>query len=154
MLRLPARSMSRASGHSYRRPLLAWPLSALLASLSPALASELRETAIVKAFRAAKDSVVNIHGQKTVPRPATTPASASDGPRRVNGMGTGVVIDERGYILTNYHVVEGVRNIQVTLADNDTHIAQLVSTIRRPTWRSSRSTSHKLPVITSAPAAT
>ena len=30
----------------------------------------------------------------------------------------GVVIDERGYILTNYHVVEGVRRIEVTLADD------------------------------------
>ena len=32
-------------------------------------------------------------------------------------MGTGVVIDPRGYILTNYHVVDGVKEIQVTLAD-------------------------------------
>ena len=41
-------------------------------------------------------------------------------------MGTGVVIDERGYILTNYHVVEGVERIQVTLSDEKTLIARLV----------------------------
>ena len=35
-------------------------------------------------------------------------------------MGTGIVIDPRGYILTNYHVVEGVSKIQVTLADGET----------------------------------
>lgn len=46
--------------------------------------------------------------------------------RQVNGMGTGVVIDERGYIVTNYHVVEGVRQIQVTLADETTVIGRLV----------------------------
>ena len=42
-------------------------------------------------------------------------------------MGTGVVIDPRGYILTNYHVVEGVREIQVTLADESHTVATLVA---------------------------
>ncbi len=32
-------------------------------------------------------------------------------------MGTGVVIDERGYILTNQHVVDKVQGIEVFLAD-------------------------------------
>ncbi len=32
-----------------------------------------------------------------------------------NGMGSGSVLDKRGHILTNYHVVEGAREIQVTL---------------------------------------
>ena len=47
--------------------------------------------------------------------------------RQVNGMGTGIVIDPRGYILTNYHVVEGVSNIQVSLSDERNAIARLVS---------------------------
>ena len=42
-------------------------------------------------------------------------------------MGTGVVIDARGYILTNHHVVDGVREIQVTLADGKRYIAKLVA---------------------------
>src|SRR5438874_8946887 len=42
-------------------------------------------------------------------------------------MGTGIVIDPRGYILTNYHVVEGVGNIQVSLSDGKATIARLVS---------------------------
>ena len=50
-----------------------------------------------------------------------------DAGRRVNGMGTGVVIDPRGYIVTNHHVVDGVREILVTLADGRRHVAKLVA---------------------------
>jgi len=39
---------------------------------------------------------------------------------RSRGSGSGVVIDERGFILTNYHVVSGADNIEVTLADGST----------------------------------
>jgi len=45
----------------------------------------------------------------------------------VNGMGTGVIVDPRGYVVTNYHVVEGVRRIEVTLASGRTTAAMLVS---------------------------
>ncbi|HEV3003921.1 MAG TPA: trypsin-like peptidase domain-containing protein, partial [Pirellulales bacterium] len=46
---------------------------------------------------------------------------------RVNGMGTGVIIDPRGYVMTNHHVVDGVKRISVTTADHDSYIATLVS---------------------------
>ncbi len=36
---------------------------------------------------------------------------------RRSGLGSGVIIDERGYILTNNHVVEGANKITVTLPD-------------------------------------
>lgn len=52
---------------------------------------------------------MNIHGRKTVP---AANSAGGDG-RKVNGMGTGVVVDERGYIVTNCHVVEGVREIKL-----------------------------------------
>ncbi len=42
------------------------------------------------------------------------------------GLGSGVVIDEEGHILTNYHVVENARELQVTLWDETTADAQLV----------------------------
>ncbi len=90
---------------------------------SSASAEEYRYTPIVKAIQRARASVVNIHGQKTL----TAQQSVEDAGRRVNGMGTGVVIDDRGYILTNYHVVEGVGRIQVTLHDRKTYVAQLVA---------------------------
>lgn len=81
-------------------------------------ASELRRTPIVKAVATALPSVVNIHGQKA--------GDTSDSSTRVNGMGTGIVIDERGYILTNYHVVEGVEQIQVSTQSGKTVVARLV----------------------------
>ena len=89
-------------------------------------ASELRRTAIVKAAQRARVSVVNIHGHKTLV-PNDEGYHEGEPPQRVNGMGTGVVIDERGYIITNYHVVDGVRRIQVTLANEQTFTATLIS---------------------------
>jgi serine protease Do len=42
-------------------------------------------------------------------------------------MGTGVVLDGRGYILTNHHVIDGVKKIQVTLADGQKTVASVVA---------------------------
>ncbi len=94
-------------------------------------ASELREGPIVKAVQRARGTVVNIRGEKTIPAPTTaTPAGSATTPeagRRVNGMGTGVLIDSRGYIVTNYHVVDGVREILVTLVDGQRYVAKFVA---------------------------
>ena len=94
-------------------------------SSTPSLASQLRETPIVKAVKNAAPSIVNIHGHKTVDTPNED--GKYEGPRRVNGMGTGVVIDTRGYIITNHHVIDGVRRIQVTLSDGRTYTAKLIA---------------------------
>lgn len=91
--------------------------------------ADIRETPVVLAIRRVSPAVVNIHGQKTVRNTAAGMAGA-EGPdsfRQVNGMGTGVVIDPRGYVVTNYHVVEDVNDIRVTLANGQTTSAELVS---------------------------
>lgn len=54
-------------------------------------------------------------------------SARGDVARQVNGMGTGVVIDPRGYVVTNYHVVEDVTEINVTLFDGETTRADLVA---------------------------
>jgi len=90
-----------------------------------AAASDQRLTPIVKAAQKAKPSVVSIRGEKMVlPGPQS---GGIEAPRRVNGMGTGIVIDPRGYILTNYHVVDGVHEIQVTTADSKKYIGNIVA---------------------------
>lgn len=91
--------------------------------------SDLRETPTVLAIRRASPSVVNIHGQKTIRSTAAGLAGANgpDSFRQVNGMGTGVVIDPRGYVITNYHVVEDVEDIRVTLQDGKTTSAELIA---------------------------
>lgn len=42
------------------------------------------------------------------------------------GEGSGVVLDQQGHILTNCHVVEGAREIQVTLFNGKSYAARLV----------------------------
>jgi serine protease Do len=88
--------------------------------------SDLRETPIVLAIRSAQPSVVSISGEKTIASKPNSEVGHADDSRRVNGMGTGVVIDPRGYIITNHHVVNGVRKIQVSLADGEESAAKLV----------------------------
>lgn len=88
-------------------------------------ASELRQTPIVRAYQGVKDSVVNIHGRKTIS--SADRVVLPDTGKQINGMGTGVVIDPRGYIITNYHVVEGVPKIQVTYVSGTTVNAKLVA---------------------------
>lgn len=43
------------------------------------------------------------------------------------GVGTGMIINQDGYILTNYHVVEGAQQVQVVLSNNKTVNAKVVN---------------------------
>jgi serine protease Do len=46
--------------------------------------------------------------------------------QRVQGVGSGVIVNSEGYILTNHHVVDGALEIKVELTDNRTFTAKLV----------------------------
>ncbi len=83
-----------------------------------------KNTPIVQAIQKAESAVVNIQGNKTI---TNSSASGQSSRQEVNGMGTGVIIDRRGYIVTNYHVVDDVARIEVTLADGTTAIAKLIN---------------------------
>ena len=52
-------------------------------------------------------------------------------PVPVEGAGSGFVIDPRGYILTNYHVVQGAQAISVTLGDRSHYTAKFVGADER-----------------------
>jgi serine protease Do len=88
----------------------------------------LRQTPVVEVVRRVREAVVNIHSERTV-RPANVDDlfPSSGAPSRVNGMGTGILIDPRGYIVTNQHVVEDVAVIRVRLADGTTSSARVVA---------------------------
>jgi len=86
---------------------------AQFSSMDEVCGSSLRMTPTVRAVLQSRPSVVNIRGEKTVRR--ATFQAGEDAGKRVNGMGTGVVIDQRGYIITNHHVISDVRQIKVTM---------------------------------------
>ena len=48
--------------------------------------------------------------------------------RELRGLGTGMIIDKEGHILTNYHVVGGADKIMVLLADGNQYKAKVVGT--------------------------
>ncbi|MDZ4689408.1 MAG: trypsin-like peptidase domain-containing protein [Planctomycetaceae bacterium] len=97
------------------------------ATTTVAQAENLRETALVLAVKRASGSVVNIHTEKTAVDRDAVFATGNAKPRKINGMGTGVVIDERGYIVTNYHVVAEVDLIRGTLDDGASLTARVIA---------------------------
>ncbi|QEG22555.1 trypsin-like peptidase domain-containing protein [Mariniblastus fucicola] len=93
---------------------------------SPAFAApqnDARNTPLVQAIKGCSLSVVNLRGRKTV----TADIGSDSESKQVNGMGTGVVIDSRGYVLTNYHVVQGVKKIEVTTSDRQKTTAKVLA---------------------------
>jgi serine protease Do len=93
---------------------------------SAAWASEARETPARKAIRRAKSAVVDIHSVRTDSRDRDGQFKGASG-KKINGMGTGIIIDERGYIVTNQHVISGVDSLRVTLDDGSTYTAEPIS---------------------------
>ena len=88
-------------------------------------ASDPRETPLVQAINKAKASVVNIHSVKTTYDDASIFGSKQG--RKVNGMGTGIVVDGRGYIVTNNHVVAGVESLRCSLVDGSSYEAKTIA---------------------------
>ena len=78
-----------------------------------------RATPIVHVVSKVRHADVNIHSERG------SDGSASSG--RVNGMGTGIIIDPRGYVVTNYHVIEDVMALRVRLADGSSFHARVLA---------------------------
>ncbi len=89
----------------------------------------MRQTPIVDAVRRVRDAVVNIHSERTARGlPADEDLFAlAPSQHRVNGMGTGIIIDSRGYIITNQHVVDDVQSIRAHLADGSVYSARVLA---------------------------
>lgn len=89
-----------------------------------------RRTPLVRAVKACQASVVNIHTEKNGVED-TDSRFFTPKARKVTGMGTGIVVDERGYIVTNYHVIQDVDTITVTLHNGESLLARPVSFDRK-----------------------
>ena len=95
------------------------------------LAACKRRDEVVDVYEKVKAAVVNIHSKRTVSAPADDPFRPQPvTPQQVNGMGTGIVLDPRGYILTNFHVVDDVSSLQVRLHDGTGFSARVIATDR------------------------
>jgi serine protease Do len=86
-----------------------------------------RRTPVVEAVQKVQPSVVSITSEKKAASTSRWPFTAEENARpRVSGMGTGVIIDGRGYILTNHHVVDKVQGIEVHLHDGTSYPARVL----------------------------
>src|SRR5687767_11898830 len=100
--------------------------------------TELRRDETVRAVERAMPSVVNISGKTVVRRRGylydwwrnNWAPFYQDMPPQYSA-GSGVIIDEEGYIVTNVHVVEEATEIVVTLSDNRSYPADLVVGTRK-----------------------
>ena len=93
-----------------------------VAARDPGLTED--ESINVRIYRQASPAVANI----------LTKATEYDffmDPVPVEGAGSGFIMDPRGYILTNYHVVEGAQSIEVVLGDQSRHAAKYIGADQR-----------------------
>ena len=123
---------------------LATPVSAPAPAISEASASvEDLGNAFAEVAEALRNAVVYINAEtRTTGRPeATNPFQRIPGfdeffrvpqpdgrPRVQRGQGSGFIISDDGYILTNNHVVAGATNLKVTLFDKRVFDARVVGT--------------------------
>jgi Do/DeqQ family serine protease len=104
--------------------------------------SALRRTPIVIAVEKASPAVVNISTEQIVRSRRSFGFSdpffdqffrdfLDPYPRRQykqSSLGSGVIIDQRGYVLTNYHVIVRASKISITLADKRAFEAEIIGT--------------------------
>lgn len=78
------------------------------------------DSAVIDAVKQAKPAVVTVINQMA--------GSSRRGGVGPTASGSGVIIDQKGYIITNNHVVDGEQSLQVIYADGSKATAQIVGT--------------------------
>lgn len=107
--------------HAASATALASPTQTALQPNIPLTSSDSLEAQVQAVYQRASPAVVNI----------TTRSLAYDfflNPVPREGSGSGFLYDTRGHIVTNFHVVENARELQVTLADGRTLSARVIGT--------------------------
>ncbi|MGE3819524.1 MAG: S1C family serine protease [Isosphaeraceae bacterium] len=111
-----------------RRPAPLDEIAAPLPGVSPVRP---RPIAPPSAEAATSDEQVNIQVYALANRSVVNITTAVEpvgffGEEVASGSGSGFVIDKKGHILTNYHVVESANAVQVTLFDGSAHPARVI----------------------------
>jgi len=94
-----------------------------------------RRTPVVKVYEQSHEAVVNIAGERLVSSSAWPGYVWPDifdfgGPRyqrQVSVLGSGMVVHEDGYVITNAHVIKSSEKIKVVFSDGSEYQAQIIS---------------------------
>ncbi|MBI3732711.1 MAG: trypsin-like peptidase domain-containing protein [Chloroflexi bacterium] len=78
-----------------------------------------QDSAIVDAVKKVKPAVVTV---------VNTMQATGSRARQAQALGTGVIVDAKGYIVTNNHVVEGAKQLEVLFENGSKADAQLIGT--------------------------
>jgi S1-C subfamily serine protease len=114
-------------------------LAVALAHRSWGADADIRRDAAVEAVQRVMPAVVNIATEEVVPirdplenlfRDFFDPYYRRRQPDTQFSLGSGVIIDEEGYILTNFHVVGRARRVSVTLHDGRVYEAEKIAVSR------------------------
>lgn len=87
-----------------------------------------------KAAKSTVDKVVHVKNVTTYSRPRTLQEyffgqSSGEEQKAIRGMGSGVIITPDGFIVTNYHVIKGASEVEITLNNNETYIAEIIGSV-------------------------
>jgi serine peptidase DegS len=87
-------------------------------------ATSANQTSYAQAVAASAGAVANIYTERVYNAPRNLRGLTFRG----QGLGSGVVIDRAGYVVTNYHVIRNADEIRVQLADGRVAVPTLVGT--------------------------
>lgn len=93
---------------------------------------EERENAIVRAIQRVSPAVVSVNTVRRTTQMVQPDVFLSSEPGRttqsmaVAGLGSGILVDHRGYVLTSHHIVARTERLQITLRDGQSFDAEMV----------------------------
>ena len=102
------------------QPVQAAPSAASFATSKPLSVNQI--------YRRAAPGVVQVTATQVVTTPEIAPLFGFSFPQRQReqALGSGFVIDKAGHIVTNYHVIEGARSVDVSFSNNESMKARVV----------------------------